>query len=288
MTNRPRSHEIAALAVSAVSQEWIKSGAAVEEVRNDYGEDLLVQTSWQGEMDDCRIWVQVKGRETVKRNRKGELPALRVPGGHASRWVNTADTVVIAVWDVSQEMGWYALPQEQVDPFSLMVSLTDSVGIYFHPDQEFDATAARRLTWMARIRHVTRQLEQARMRQGNFKEMDRPEAAQASHRVAIAASYGFLMKIGLFVDDAIPPPAFDMGVRNAYVNIEDADYFSTPETRFDGALHLALLAHMDAIDPKLGVPQVLLSELVTAMSQLYLGHYGTLQDWWSSGPREDA
>ncbi|MFD3995452.1 DUF4365 domain-containing protein [Streptomyces sp. NPDC058583] len=285
MTNRPRSHEIAALAVSAISQEWIKSGAVVEEVRNDYGEDLLVQTSWHGQMDDCRIWVQVKGRETVKRNRKGQLPTLRVPGGHASRWTNTADTVVIAVWDISQGMGWYALPQEQMDPFSLITSQTDSVGIYFHPDHKFDAAAARRLTWFARMRHVVRQLEQARMRQHNFEEMDREDAAQAAHRAAIAASFGFLMKIGLFVDDAIPPPEFDRGVRNAYVNIEDADYFSTPETRFDGAIHLAILAHLDDIAPELGVPHMLHRELVGAMYHLYIQHYGTIQNWWSSGPR---
>lgn len=285
MTNRPRSHEIAALAVSAVSQEWIKSGAAVEEIRNDYGEDLLVQTSWEGEMDDCRIWVQVKGRETVKRNQKGELPALRVPTGHASRWANTADTVVIAIWDISQGKGWYTLPQEQINPFSLMISQTDSVGIYFHPDHAFDAAAARRLTWLARTRHVARQLEHARTQQRNFKDLNNSEGAQAAHGVAIAAAFSFLMKIGLFVDDAIPPPAFDSMVRAAYVNIEDADYFSTPETRFDGAIHLSILAHMDSIEPELGVPQTLWGELVGAVTHLYLTHYGTIENWWAAGPR---
>ncbi|MGW0457207.1 DUF4365 domain-containing protein [Streptomyces tendae] len=283
MTNRPRNHEIASLAVSAVTREWLRVGAAVDEIKNDYGEDLLIQTSLKGGMDESRIWVQVKGRQTVKKSAKrGTLPALRVPRGHALRWTNTADTVVVVIWDVTQDVGWYTLPQQQFDPFFLLTSQSDSFGLYFHPEDHFDAAAAQRITWISRMRHAAHQLSQARTAERNYSDREMKDAAQAAHGRAIAAAYGFLMKIDLFTEDVAPPEHFDEWVRNAYVNIEDADYFSTPETRLDGAIHLALLMHMDTIAPELGITPVLFEELVQAMGRIYLHHYGSIDNWWNS------
>jgi hypothetical protein len=50
MPRRTLQHGIADKAVSAVSAIWTDIGAAVDEIQHDYGEDLLVQTSFDEEV----------------------------------------------------------------------------------------------------------------------------------------------------------------------------------------------------------------------------------------------
>ncbi|MFH8662035.1 DUF4365 domain-containing protein [Streptomyces afghaniensis] len=283
MTNRPRNHEIASLAVSAVSSEWIKIGAAVDTIHNDYGEDLLVQTSWQGEMDDSRIWVQVKGRGFIGKSKEVKsLPSLRVPRGHAMRWTNTADTVIICLWDVSRDVGWYALPQAQLSPFELLVSQDDAIRIKFSTSNRLDSAAARRITWQARMRCVTHQLSHARMLERTYREMGREDAVKGARSWAAASAYGFLLKVGLLNEDATPPAQFDQWVRNAYHNFERDGGWASREERFAGAVQLALLGHMDSIEKETGLTTVLFQELAEVMQFIYMNHHGSIDNWLSS------
>lgn len=96
MPNRPTQHQIADQAVSAVRRVWADVGAAVEEVRRDYGEDLLVQPQFDGRMDACRLWVQVKGTAGPSdRDSSGGNLRIRFRNDLLLRWARTADEVVI-------------------------------------------------------------------------------------------------------------------------------------------------------------------------------------------------
>ena len=103
MPKRPSQHEIASRAVAAVRKLWADAGAAVDEIHEDYGEDLLVQPSLNGEMDAVRIWVQVKGTTTFK-SRKSN-PKVRLTVGHVKRWLTTDNYVIVILWDVSNGRG---------------------------------------------------------------------------------------------------------------------------------------------------------------------------------------
>lgn len=285
MTHRPRSHEIGSLAVSAVSHAWIKRGGAVDEVKNDYGEDLLVQTSLNGNMDSSRIWVQVKGREAVKRSAKGNIPSLRIPRGHVARWTNTADLVVIVLWDVSASIGWFCLPSERFNPYDLLISQATHVTLPFQPTDVFDSNAVELLAWIARANHTATATADARANERTMRDLEKPVYAQKAHEAAIATTFEFLIKLGLFSEDARPPEKFDTAVRNAYRRLGQDTYaedFPDQETRFNGAVTLAILGHMESIQPSEGrgiIPFTLLGELADGVTDIYAQNHASLEAW---------
>ncbi|VVJ15414.1 Uncharacterised protein [Amycolatopsis camponoti] len=104
MPKRPLQHVIGSKAAAAVSRIWLDIDAAVDEVKNDYGEDLLVQTSLRGEVDPSRVWVQVKGRSQIDPTSFNKK-SVRVPIDRAIRWAYSAETVALVLWDVSADRG---------------------------------------------------------------------------------------------------------------------------------------------------------------------------------------
>ena len=103
MPIRSASHRIADRAVSAVTALCNRIGWACEVVVNDYGEDLLVQPTLADRVDNCRLWIQVKGTEDVARFETASGLSLPVSFDHAVRWTRSADLVVVALWDVSRD-----------------------------------------------------------------------------------------------------------------------------------------------------------------------------------------
>ncbi|MEU6213125.1 DUF4365 domain-containing protein [Streptomyces sp. NPDC047023] len=183
--NRPVQHRIASLAVSAVRQVWNRGGHAVDEIQEDYGEDLLVQLCLNGRMDPARIWVQVKGteRETSKK-----LPTVSVSSDQVLRWARTADLVVVVLWDVNAEQGWFILPQEQFDQADLMSGVGGhKLNLKFSREFEFDINAAERLAWAARIEHANRTVVYARAGLTEAVEMDL-EANKHFHKGIIVST----------------------------------------------------------------------------------------------------
>src|SRR4051794_2272987 len=104
------AHDVSERAVTAVQRTVAAAGFVSERVQNDYGEDLLVQTHIEGEIDPSRIWIQVKGTEKIARYRRKYGYAYPFPLGHLKKWSRSADPVVVVLWDVTSDVGWYAYP----------------------------------------------------------------------------------------------------------------------------------------------------------------------------------
>jgi hypothetical protein len=160
MTNRPIQHRIASLAVAAVRREWNLQGHAVDEIKEDYGEDLLVQICFEGRLDPARVWVQVKGTE--KDCSTGRLPQVSVKAKQVLRWARTADLVIVVLWDVTGDRGWFTLPQDQFDHVELSDRAKGSVRLTFSRDIPFDQAAVESIAWAARIEHTNRSMVYAR------------------------------------------------------------------------------------------------------------------------------
>ncbi|MDB4897082.1 MAG: hypothetical protein JWN15_3344 [Firmicutes bacterium] len=156
MTNRPVQHRIASLAVAAVRREWNVQGHAVDEIHEDYGEDLLVQICFEERMDPARVWVQVKGTE--RECSAGRLPSVRVKAGQILRWARTADLVIVVLWDVKGNRGWFTLPQGQFDHVELADRHGANRSLQFSRELPFDQAAVATLAWAARIEHANRSL----------------------------------------------------------------------------------------------------------------------------------
>lgn len=140
-----------------------QAGYAAEVVSQDYGEDLLVQTSHAGRMDASRLWLQVKGTAAVERHltASGDL-RMSVTFDHALRWSRSADLVAVVLWDVKSSKGWFALPLDQVDPIEGFVSEQRTMRLRFDQEEQFSPEAVRLLAWDSRIEHFRQLMLSAR------------------------------------------------------------------------------------------------------------------------------
>jgi hypothetical protein len=151
---RPIQHRVGDQATSAVAAIWSSTGAAVEHVQKDYGEDLLVQPCHGGKMDPSRIWVQVKGtRSASRRPRKAYVRNRTI-----LRWARTTDLTVIVYWNVTHNAGWYAEISPSADLASLLESMDLRTAVTFHRENDFDAQAAELLALSASLAHADNEL----------------------------------------------------------------------------------------------------------------------------------
>lgn len=140
--------------MAAVQKVLADAEFASEVVHHDYGEDLLVQTSHANQLDASRIWLQVKSSASLERHRlKSGSYSYSVPYDHAIRWVRSNDLVVVVLWDVGADVGYFAKPDEQVDQWHWADTGQASTTLRFDPGDVFDVLAAKRLAWEARIAH---------------------------------------------------------------------------------------------------------------------------------------
>ncbi len=126
---------------------------AVESVKNDYGEDLLVQTSHGGAMDASRMWIQVKGTASLARYRRrnGQM-SYSVPAKQVVRWARSADPVIVVLWDIQQALGYFAIIPDNVQSWDGVAdAMPKSVKVMFTADRKFDVEGVTQLAWTTRM-----------------------------------------------------------------------------------------------------------------------------------------
>jgi len=132
MPIRPRSHVVDDKAVAAASHVVASAGYAAEVVHKDYGEDLLVQTTLNSEVDPFKIWLQIKGTERISRfrSRNGQI-SMSVRKAHIERWLRSSEMVIVLLWDISANRGLWCKPSAQHTEWSLSAIKTLTVQLHF-------------------------------------------------------------------------------------------------------------------------------------------------------------
>jgi len=269
------------MAVSAVSNLWIEAGAAVEEVKRDYGEDLLVQTAWNGEMDDSRIWVQVKGTRRVDNfTRQGTPRPIRVSTDHVLRWAGSADLVVLVLWDIEAKRGWYALPISQIDRFNVLLSEKKTIGIQFFKENTFTSESVGRLIWESRLLHAAREIGHAQASRELEMVIDRDHSDETRGKSMVATLFLLLRKLGVVVENGISED-FERMVKNFHNNELGTDEFETEELAVMGGIQLALLAFTERTGAG-GLPSVLWLALSEQVDRLLRFNHPDFNSWLSS------
>ena len=165
MPNRPREHIVGDLARAEVQRLCLENGWACDPVQSDYGEDLLVQTQLDGEMDPFRIWIQVKGT--------GKPESYRLASGDFSypvsvdlalKWMRSREVILFVLWDVTQKIGYWALPRSAFDPWEVYQAEGGVIHLRIQRSRVFDCEQARDVSWSARIDHYTVLLREAERR----------------------------------------------------------------------------------------------------------------------------
>lgn len=257
-------------ATSAVAAVIAEAGHAPEPVVNDYGEDLLVQTSHAGRMDASRLWLQVKGTEGVERYRlkRGGM-SLSVPYGHAVRWSRSTDLVTVVLWDVSNGRGWYALPSKQVDEWTGSNVAPKTTTLHFGEDDLLTAEVVDDLAWESRLNHYRHLILSARDREIGF-DVEGEQGGRrkwSERRVVVALDFVHLLGLTELVDET--EGAFRIGdeVRNifaAFVKKQAEEATSATDLIYQAGV-MAVAIRASEIGSGLALPRVLLEDAVEVL-----------------------
>lgn len=226
---------------------------------NDYGEDLLVQTSHAGRMDASRLWFQVKGTRDIGRYqlKRGGL-RLSVSKDHAIRWVRSTDLVVVVLWDVTAKVGWYALPAGQIDQWDGLSSGHATTTIHFADANRLTREAAERLAWKSRIDHFRHLTLSAHDIDAEAKDDGRDS------RLWVLVALEFMHLLGL--TDRRHEEADEYRVKDETRTIfkryfeEERKEGEDIEEAVSGAAVMTILYHLSTIDDELGLPTVLIED----------------------------
>jgi hypothetical protein len=273
-----------------------RAGHAIDEIGRDYGEDLLVQTHHKGHMDASRLWVQVKGTEditgyrTSKKSRKDRF-SLSVPFDSAIRWIRTIDLAIVVLWDVENDVGWYAVPRRQVDVWQGTTSGQKYVTLHFGktleteprpPRQgEFTREAARRLAWESRFEHF-HMLTLDALHIAEWWEGEPSATKGEERRKLVLIMEEFLDLLELIDRDQTEPGqimvkserrqrAYDLFKALIYGEPIDGEVVEKPKKPEDSVRLIAgrvILERLSEIDPDLAMPALLFGKASETLALL--------------------
>jgi hypothetical protein len=272
MPRRPRAHIVGDRALAAVARVLSDAGFTAETLAKDYGEDLFVQTSHAGEIDASRLWFQVKGTENITRYRKQTQNfALSVPYDHAIKWIRSADPVVVVLWDVASDSGYWCWPLAQVDEWSYSRSGNGSTTLRFAAEDIFTTDAAMTLAWASRIHHYRRLLLNAHDLDNELN--DSSEALPNDpgfHPLTSLVLFDFFALLKLIEIRRGPPEASASvlpGVRDRYVALRDDALRDNPDKDRAAVIagHAFMEEHVEHMTGTPGLPKQLFVESLTLL-----------------------
>jgi hypothetical protein len=102
MPRRPREHEIEDISRNCLNEAFASRGWVVENLRHDYGEDLLVRIFENGEATPFFFFVQAKATDHIERYQITDESILSYPisMAHLRSWNQLWEPVLITVCDV--------------------------------------------------------------------------------------------------------------------------------------------------------------------------------------------
>jgi hypothetical protein len=258
------SHLLEARAVTRVQLILAESNALSEVVKNDYGEDLIVQTEHMGEADPFQILVQVKGSGSI--GYAGRPFSRRFRVDHLYRWVVQSGSVLVCVYDDISKRVFAFSPKERFSLWKILTAPSKTLSIKLSEGDEFTAVTARDAIWKARIEHISGLLALGESRQQYFKLHGVPKRVMKDHQREIALiCLLFLRMIGMVAGDE-----FCDSVRKQIRN--GAIYFTEQWGDEDWSLrHIMMFALIGEVNEVTGcgVPSNIMEQVTEAAGHFY-------------------
>lgn len=266
MPKRTQSHITADIAVTRVVSIFTGLGWACDTVEHDYGEDVFVQAAANGRVDPFRLWVQVKGTQDAEtlRNKRGDF-VWRVSHDHVLRWVRSLETVVVVLWDMKSDRGFWMKPHEDFSEWDCYATQRKSASLVFCEDRLFDAASANAMMWRARVTHYALLVRQASSLEVEvLRQREKDPHAFPNYRSRVPTlALDFLELIG-FVDDSGVPSDLRQKLNGMTTGFARENPGAAPKKCQLRSLLLAILALANKRCPDLAVPENLLCEGVKA------------------------
>ncbi|MBC7905546.1 MAG: DUF4365 domain-containing protein [Rhodospirillaceae bacterium] len=200
MTKIVANHRLAHTACLAVSTVLAKAGALAESIKNDYGEDLLVQTQLHDDADSFKIWIQVKGT-SLKKSADGFF-RYRFKVDHLRRWALNIEPMLVCIYNEENGVVYAFDPRDYFTVWELHSTSDHTKSIKFTEGNVFDEGTAKHYIWESRTRHFSAMLALTEnSRQYGYDNNKRRDKILRKEIVMI--SYEYLRSIGVVADGSI-------------------------------------------------------------------------------------
>jgi hypothetical protein len=126
MPHRTRSHVIEDLSRDRIRQAFNRMGWTVEDLRKDYGEDLLVRIFDAGVATPLLFFVQCKGTDNIRKYASGDGPGVLFPvkRRHIEHWERFSEPVILSVCDSKADRAYWECVQSYLSSNCGMLALS--------------------------------------------------------------------------------------------------------------------------------------------------------------------
>jgi len=269
------SHLTANRAIALVCGILSQAGALAETIKNDYGEDLLVQTHLKNVADNFHVLIQVKAR-SLKKRKDGNY-SVSFDLDHIRRWTSHIQPVLVCVADLRSSIILAFNPRERFSLWQLATSRRKSLSVILSPENKFSKANALKYIWACRIEYYSRMLSWYDSHLFYAVEGYTNKKAILSERNIVV--FSFLLSIGVIDERDRFDKAFVRSVKNASENFarENAESDEEP-LGISHVFHLCLLGQVAKIHREIGLPSNILTR-GAEMAEFIFKHY--LPKEWS-------
>ncbi len=191
-------------AVLAVSRTLNEAGAVAEVIKNDFGEDLIVQTQIDETADSFSILVQVKG-SSLKIG-KDDLFRFRVSVDHLLRWVSHYQPVLVCIYNDDTGNIYSFLPRDRFSLWKLATTKSQTLTVSLGEGDLFSAENAKSFIWDCRLDYYNRMLAWYEHVQSDLKAFNVVKSGKKIRELEKekgVVAMDFLKSIGLVVGDTL-------------------------------------------------------------------------------------
>ena len=282
MPKRTESHITGDIAASRVMQIFSECGWACESIEKDYGEDLLVQTSHDGDVDHFKIFIQVKGTKNIERFKsKKHGYSISVSFDHALKWIRSLDLVVVVLYDIKKDYGLFSIPKWFIDQWDLYMLENKKSRLIFPEELAFNRKSAEKLRWIAWIDYYTTLLNNAVNHDAKFlgQEMDVLEIDKEIRKRIALITFDILRDLNVIGENRIDP-IFVKYYKNALRNISKDMTKDSLSIKNQTASLLAFMGKLNDLAPGVGATAVIMEECSIACLQWIASLSETNPDEW--------
>jgi Domain of unknown function (DUF4365) len=147
MTNRTQSHILEARSRDRVRTAFHDLGFVVDDLHQDYGEDMLVRIFKDGFATPYSFFVQVKATEKLK-----NADVVRLRTLHIRHWKRLIQPVFVIVWNATTESATWEAISHAIEDSSIDLIQQKTLSVHIPQGNRFDEDGIRRMANIARTR----------------------------------------------------------------------------------------------------------------------------------------
>lgn len=278
------SHQTDKKAINQVSSIFIENNHSIDIIASDYGEDLLVQPSFDETVEHFKVFIQVKGTANIEgyRQKKSKEIVRSIDFAHMLKWLRSKELCVLVLWDTVKKEGLFYLPKAELNEWDFYTQRNANIRVAFNEANILTEKTVPQLIWRARYEHYAILISHAKARQFYYvSEEDKIHA----NSMFLSVCIDFFLQVKILIKETLPEESqvkekdvqragyylkicdeFERKVFNACNNLQADLPDEDRETITEMAVGLSLVITLEERTGTFGVPSELLEPCIPELN----------------------